>query len=72
MDEPCEFFIYVKSERKGQILNDSTCIRYLEKTNFIETKSKIAYQGMGEAEMGSYCLLGIEFLFGMMKSSRNG
>ena len=42
-----------------------------------DRKQNRGYQGLGggeyrEEEMGSYCLMDTELLFGMMKSSRNG
>ena len=39
---------------------------------FTETERTVVTRGWGERKMRSYCLMGIEFQFEMMKSSRDG
>ena len=41
------------SDIKGQAVCDSTYVRYLEESHFIDRKDNCSCQGLGEWEMGS-------------------
>lgn len=52
---------------KGQKLDDSTYMKYLEKANLCRQKENYGLPRAGEMGNGSYCLMVTEFLFVVMK-----
>lgn len=56
----------------SQTQNDKHCMIHLHEISridkFIKTENKTrGYQGLGEGGIESYCLMGTEFLFGVMR-----
>lgn len=74
MNEPWEY--YAKSNKpdtKGKYCMMPLIWGTQNKQNWeTDNRAHITYQGLGEGKMDSHWLMGTEFLFGMIKSSRNG
>lgn len=51
----------------SEILYDSTCVKYLESLNSGTENRTVVSRGWKERGMGSWCLKGPEFHFGMRK-----
>ena len=58
----------ISQTKKGQILPDSTYIRYLEYSNSQRQKVEWWLPGAGGGEMGNYSLMGTEFQCGKIKN----
>ena len=52
---------------KGQVLYDSTYMRYLEQVNSETESIREVTKDWGKKRMGSYCLISTKFLFEMIR-----
>lgn len=56
----------IRPNTKGQVLYDSTYLKYQEQANSQKQKVEERLSGAGGRGIESYCLTVTEFLFGMM------
>lgn len=60
------------SQIQTVILHDSMCVKYPEQANSWQRKVDYRLPSAGRGKMGSYSLLCVELLFGVMKDFGDG
>lgn len=63
---------WIKPDTEEQMLYASTSTGNMVKHGLRDKKWNSSYQGLWEEAMGSRCLMGMEFLFGVTKESGKG